>query len=68
MSILLYSIKAGLVDCAIDPLETVLQNVAERKKETYSFVAKIEKDGKQVCSCVLVDSQVALTLTSCVQG
>ncbi|XP_060556809.1 uncharacterized protein LOC132717373, partial [Ruditapes philippinarum] len=59
----------SLVECtSIDKLQTKIKNGMTTDQERFSFVAKIEKDGIHVCSCVLIDNNVAITLTSCVEG
>ena len=35
-------------------------------QDMYSFVAKIQKSGKQVCTGVLIDQQWILTMQNCI--
>ena len=57
---------ASFAESTSDQTETKLKNGITTKPELNSFVAKVERDGKHVCSTVLVHSKVALMLESCI--
>jgi hypothetical protein len=54
------------VSCSPHEKESIIKKGKTVDDESYPYVAKIEKSGKQVCTGVLLDKKSVLTLKKCI--